>query len=152
MLVNHIQVAYVLQITPLEAKFMLAPHIERIREMVIPGKKGLDECARLVRKTDVGESLLLNIRFRHPSPELDDKDRIAYTIEKLKEAPLSLKKKIADDPGCLKSGKISGKFRALNSILEEESIKEIREILRQRGGYIDRKDTAMSQKKRRRAS
>lgn len=40
MLVNHIQVAYVLQITPLEAKFMLAPHIERIREMVIPGKKG----------------------------------------------------------------------------------------------------------------
>lgn len=28
MLVNHIQVAYVLQITPLEAKFMLAPHIE----------------------------------------------------------------------------------------------------------------------------
>lgn len=76
----------------------------------------------------------------------------AYTIEKLKEAPLSLKKKIADDPGCLKSGKISGKFRALNSILEEESIKEIREILRQRGGYIDRKDTAMSQKKRRRAS
>ena len=148
MLVNHIQVAYVLQITPLEAKFMLAPHIERIREMVIPGKKGLDECARLVRE----ESLLLNIRFRHPSPELDGKDRIAYTIEKLKEAPLSLKKKIADDPGCLKSGKISGKFRALNSILEEESIKEIREILRQRGGYIDRKDTAMSQKKRRRAS
>lgn len=39
MLVNHIQVAYVLQITPLEAKFMLAPHIERIREMVIPGKR-----------------------------------------------------------------------------------------------------------------
>ena len=144
MLVNHIQVAYVLQITPLEAKFMLAPHIERIREMVIPGKKGLDGCARLVRETDVVESLLLNIRFRHPSPELDGKDRIAYTIEKLKEAPLSLKKKIADDPGCLKSGKISG--------LEEESIKEIREILRQRGGYIDRKDTAMSQKKRRRAS
>ena len=152
MLVNHIQVAYVLQITPLEAKFMLAPHIERIREMVIPGKKGLDECARLVRKTDVVESLLLNIRFRHPSPERDGKGRIAYTIEKLKDAPLSLKKKIADDPGCLKSGKISGKFRALNSILEEESIKEIREILRQRGGYIDRKDTAMSQKKRRRAS
>ena len=155
MLVNHIQVAYVLQITPLEAKFMLAPHIERIREMVIPGKKGLDECARLVRETDVVESLLLNIRFRHPSPELDGKDRIAYSmyvIEKLKEAPLSLKKKIAHDPGCLKSGKISGKFRALNSILEEESIKEIREILRQRGGYIDRKDTAMSQKKRRRAS
>ena len=87
MLVNHIQVAYVLQITPLEAKFMLAPHIERIREMVIPGKKGLDECARLVRETDVVESLLLNIRFRHPSPELDGKDRIAYTIEKLKEAP-----------------------------------------------------------------
>ena len=86
MLVNHIQVAYVLQITPLEAKFMLAPHIERIREMVIPGKKGLDECARLVRETDVVESLLLNIRFRHPSPELDGKDRIAYTIEKLKEA------------------------------------------------------------------
>ena len=77
MLVNHIQVAYVLQITPLEAKFMLAPHIERIREMVIPGKKGLDECARLVRETDVVESLLLNIRFRHPSPELDGKDRIA---------------------------------------------------------------------------
>ena len=75
-------------------------------------KKGLDECARLVRKTDVVESLLLNIRFRHPSPELDGKGRIAYTIEKLKEAPLSLKKKIADDPGCLKSGKISGKFRA----------------------------------------
>lgn len=61
MLVNHIQVAYVLQITPLEAKFMLAPHIERIREMVIPGKKGLDGCARLVRETDVVESLLLNI-------------------------------------------------------------------------------------------
>ena len=119
MLVNHIQVAYVLQITPLEAKFMLAPHIERIREMVIPGKKGLDECARLVRET---------------------------------EAPLNLKKKIADDPGCLKSGKISGKFRALNSILEEESIKEIKEILRQRGGHIGRKDTAMSQKKRRRVS
>lgn len=72
------------------------------------------------------ENLLLNIRFRHPSPELDGKDRIAYTIEKLKEAPLNLKKKIADDPGCLKSGKISGKFRALNSILEEESIKEIK--------------------------
>ena len=152
MLVNHIQVAYVLQITPLEAKFMLAPHIERIREMVIPGKKSLDECARLVRKTDVVESLLLNIRFRHPSPELDGKDRIAYTIEKLKEAPLSLKKKIADDPGCLKSGKISGKFRALNSILEEESIKEIKEILRLRGGHIGRKDTAMSQKKRRKVS
>ena len=95
------------------------------------------------------ESLLLNIRFRHPSPELDGKDRIAYTIEKLKEAPLSLKKKIADDPGCLKSGKISGKFRALNSILEEESI---REILRLRGGHIGRKDTAMSQKQRRRTS
>ena len=152
MLVNHIQVAYVLQITPLEAKFMLAPHIERIREMVIPGKKSLDECARLVRKTDVVESLLLNIRFRHPSPELDGKGRIAYTIEKLKEAPLNLKKKIADDPGCLKSGKISGKFRALNSILEEESIKEIKEILRLRGGHIGRKDTAMSQKKRRRVS
>jgi len=75
MLVNHIQVAYVLQITPLEAKFMLAPHIERIREMVIPGKKGLDECARLVRKTDVVESLLLNIRFPPiPSPELDGKE------------------------------------------------------------------------------
>lgn len=39
MLVNHIQVAYVLQITPLEAKFMLAPHIERIREMVHTRKK-----------------------------------------------------------------------------------------------------------------
>ena len=117
MLVNHIQVAYVLQITPLEAKFMLAPHIERIREMVMSGGESLDECVRLVRKTDVVESLLLNIRFRHPSPELDGKDRIAYTIEKLKEAPLNLKKKIADDPSCLKSGKISGKFRALNSIL-----------------------------------
>ena len=101
---------------------------------------------------NVVESLLLNIRFRHPSPELDGKGRIAYTIEKLKEAPLNLKKKIADDPGCLKSGKISGKFRALNSILEEESIKEIKEILRLRGGHIGRKDTAMSQKKRRRVS
>ena len=32
MLVNHIQVAYVLQITPLEAKFMLAPHKMCIRD------------------------------------------------------------------------------------------------------------------------
>lgn len=99
-----------------------------------------------------GRKPLAEYQIPPSEPELDGKDRIAYTIEKLKEAPLSLKKKIADDPGCLKSGKISGKFRALNSILEEESIKEIREILRQRGGYIDRKDTAMSQKKRRRAS
>lgn len=65
---------------------------------------------------------------------------------------IGIKKKIADDPGCLRSGKISGKFRALNSILEEESIKEIKEILRLRGGHIGRKDTAMSQKKRRRVS
>lgn len=131
---------------------MLAPHTRESGRWSYPGKKGLDECARLVRETDVVESLLLNIRFLPSEPELDGKDRIAYTIEKLKEAPLSLKKKIADDPGCLKSGKISGKFRALNSILEEESIKEIKEILRLRGGHIGRKDTAMSQKKRRRVS
>ena len=148
MLVNHIQVAYVLQITPLEAKFMLAPHIERIREMVMAGGKALDECARLVRKKDLVESTLLNIRFRHPSPELDGKDRIAYTIEKLKETPLNLKKKIADDPTCLKSCKIAGKYRALNSILEEESIKEIREMLRRRSSYTD--SAAPAQKERRR--
>ena len=78
MLVNHIQVAYVLQITPLEAKFMLAPHIERIREMVIPGKKGLDECARLVRKTDVVESLLLNIPPSEPRTRRQRPDSIYH--------------------------------------------------------------------------
>lgn len=150
MLVNHIQVAYVLQITPLEAKFMLAPHIERIREMVMAGGKAWDECARLVRKKDLVESTLLNIRFRHPSPELDGKDRIAYTIEKLKEMPLNLKKKIADDPTCLRSCKIAGKYRPLNSILEEESIKDIREMLRRRSSYTD--STAPAQKERRRTS
>ena len=147
MLVNHIQVAYVLQITPLEAKFMLAPHIERIRVMVT-GDNPLYVCVRLVRKTDLVESTLLNIRFRHPSPELDGKDRIAYTIGKLKEAPLNLKKKIADDPTCLKSCKIAGKYRALNSILEEESIKEIREMLRRRSSYTG--GAAPAQKERRR--
>lgn len=150
MLVNHIQVAYVLQITSLEAKFMLAPHIERIREMVMSGEAPLYKCARLVSKKDEVESSLLNIRFRHPSPELDGKDRIAYTIEKLKEVPLNLKKKIADDPNCLRNGKIAGKYRALNSILEEKSIKEIREMLRRRSGYTD--STATPQKKRRQTS
>lgn len=151
MLVNHIQVAYVLQITPLEAKFMLAPHIERIREMVT-GDNPLYVCARLVRKTDLVESTLLNIRFRHPSPELDGKDRIAYTIEKLKETPLNLKKKIADDPTCLKSCKIAGKYRALNSILEEESIKEIREMLRRRSSYTGGDGAAPMQERRRRTA
>ena len=78
MLVNHIQVAYVLQITPLEAKFMLAPHIERIREMVIPGKKGLDECARLVRETDVVESLLLKIPPSEPRTRRQRPDSIYH--------------------------------------------------------------------------
>lgn len=122
---------------------MMVLYIERIWEMVIFGKKSLDKCVRFVREIDVVESFLLNIRFCYLSFEFDGKDWIVYIIEKLKEVFFNFKKKIVDDLGCLKSGKIFGKFCVLNSIFEEEFIKEIKEILCLRGGYIGRKDMVM---------
>lgn len=79
MLVNYIQIAYVLGISTKKAKLMVQDNLERFKNR----KKG--EYPKSVSISDEIESSLLKAIFHHPSPELDGKDMIAYTINKLQE-------------------------------------------------------------------
>lgn len=77
--VNYIQVAYVLGIDNIEAKYMLYPHVERFKG--IPFDINMPKS---VNRDDFVESSLLNKRFRHQSKELDGKDMIEYTIQSIR--------------------------------------------------------------------
>lgn len=126
MKVNHIQIAYVLGITSLKAKLMMKPYIERFKT------KKTDN-VNSITSDEYIESSLLGVVFHHPSTELDGKDKIAYTIEKLRSGQnASLKKKIAEDMVCLKAGKIAGKYRPLLYILDKDAISEINELVRKK--------------------
>lgn len=88
---------------------------------------------RLINKDDFVESSLLKSFFRHPSPMLDGKDRIEYVISSLRAGiPANLKKKIVEDMSCLKSGKISGKYRALLHVLNKEDIEAVNSLIKSR--------------------
>lgn len=77
MLVNHIQIAYVLGITSKAAKIMMSPHIHR------GDIKPADKIKSITSK-DFVESSKLGILFHHPSPDLDGKDKIEYIILNLR--------------------------------------------------------------------
>lgn len=66
MKVNYIQVAYVLGITSIEAKFMLYPFVERFK-----GRDIYKNTPQKINRNDFVESGLLKKNFSHPSPILD---------------------------------------------------------------------------------
>lgn len=85
MLVNYMQISYVLGITVLEAKVKMAPHLGKCVDVF--KNKGCDsmrDVIKLINKEDVVESTALNEMFNHPSMKIDGKDRIEYTINSLK--------------------------------------------------------------------
>lgn len=86
MLVNYIQISYVLGITLLEAKVKMAPHLEKCVD-VLKNREfdSIKDVIKLINKEDVVESAALNERFCHPSMKIDGKDRIEYTINSLKK-------------------------------------------------------------------
>lgn len=132
MLVNYIQISYVLGVTPLEAKIKMAPHLGKCVDAFRDKECGsIKDISKLINKDDVVESAALNERFRHPSMKIDGKDRIEYIINSLKrgEGLALLTKKIANDMSCLKRGKICGKYEALLYILREEDIAYINSII-----------------------
>lgn len=77
--VNYIQVAYVLGITNIEAKFMLYPFVERFK-----GRDIYKNTPQKINRNDFVESGLLKKNFSHPSPILDGKDIIEYTVNNLR--------------------------------------------------------------------
>ena len=85
MLVNYIQVAYVLQISTADAKLMMLPYVERLYEESrrVRFYEALIVCKK-INKNDFVESSLLNQVYRHPSPMLDGKDNIGYVITTLR--------------------------------------------------------------------
>lgn len=120
MLVNYIQIAYILGISTKEAKFKMLPLLN-------------EKCIKSISSKCFVESSDLKEVFRHPSAMLDGKDKIAYIIESLQRGvDINLAKKVVEDMTCLKNGKISGKYRPLLSILKEEDIKKINDIIKRR--------------------
>lgn len=135
MLVNYIQIAYVLGVSSNEAKLKMAAHLYKCRKALADNSCiSMKEVVKLINKDDKVESSLLNEFFRHPSPMLDGKDKIEYIINYLRNGNgiKALTKKLAEDTSCLKSGKISGKYIALRTILSEENIKYVNEVLRRK--------------------
>lgn len=131
MQVNFIQVSYVLGISTIKAKIIMYPFVDRVH----PDNKKEEtlEAARRINKDDFIESALLKAVFRHPSPVLDGKDKIEYTILRMKEGiQPSLKKKIVEDMSCLKAGKIAGKYRPLLYILNKEDVEAINQMIKTR--------------------
>lgn len=126
--VNYIQVAYVLGVTNIEAKYMLYPFIERFK-----GEDIYTNPPKNINIGDLVESSLLNKKFRHPSPMLDGKDTIEYTITSLrKDCPPQLKKQILDYLPILKKGKLTGRYAALRHILTERQLSEIDKMIKER--------------------
>lgn len=135
MLVNYIQIAYVLGIPSNEAKIKMAAHLYKCRKALADNSCiSMKEVIKLINKDDKVESSLLNEFFRHPSPILDGKDKIEYIISYLRNGNgiKALANKLAEDTSCLKSGKISDKYIALRTILSEENIKYVNEVLRRK--------------------
>lgn len=135
MLVNYIQISYVLGITSMEAKVKMAPHLAKCVNALEDGEcDSIKDVIKLINREDVVESNALNERFHHPSIKIDGKNRIEYTINSLRkgEGLMLLAKKIADDTSCLKAGRIAGKYRALLYILSREDIDSINSIIRKK--------------------